>query len=245
MPATIRRKLYEIEEPAITVNDLCNRVARIIMIEKLVPEKDFATAFNEINSQPTRSEDFNFLQAQQQSLQETQQAIVSQIAQISSQLKSIEVQRQHFAGTEIHRKEIHKYLSNSNNNLLVRSIIILIPRKIEKKNLFYPTMNKPKEQNPLFYIQIVIGNLKFDALVDTGSFTNASPMRIFNQIADSIVSANNRNLHSNWPKGTMSIQHRNTIQSRPTRIQIQIPCNPTIEYTHIRSPIFVREQSYG
>ena len=94
MPATIRRKLYEIEEPAKTVNDLCNRVARIIVIEKLVTENDFATAFNVINSQPTKSEDFNFLQAQQQSLQETQQAIVAQIAQISSQLKSIEVQRQ-------------------------------------------------------------------------------------------------------------------------------------------------------
>ena len=94
MPATIRRKLYVIEEPAMTVNDLCNRVARIIMIEKLVPQNDFATAFNEIHSQPTRSEDFIFLQAQQQSLQEAQQAIVSQIAQISSQLKSIEVQRQ-------------------------------------------------------------------------------------------------------------------------------------------------------
>ena len=51
-------------------------------------------------------------------------------------------------------------------------------------------MNKPKEQDPLFYIQIVIGNLKFDALVDTGSLTNALPMRIFNQIADSIVSKN-------------------------------------------------------
>ena len=51
-------------------------------------------------------------------------------------------------------------------------------------------MNKSKEQNPLFYIQIVIGNLKFDALVDTGSFTNALPMRIFNQIADSILFKN-------------------------------------------------------
>ena len=46
-------------------------------------------------------------------------------------------------------------------------------------------MIKSKEQNPLFYIQILIGKLKFDALVDTGSFTNALPMRIYNQIADS------------------------------------------------------------
>ena len=61
-----------------------------MMIGKLVPENDFATTFNEINSQPTRAEDFIFLQAQQQSLQETQQAFVSQIVQISSQ----EVQRQ-------------------------------------------------------------------------------------------------------------------------------------------------------
>ena len=91
MPATIRRNLYEIEEPAMTVNDLFNGEARIIMIEKLAYENDFATAFNEINSQPTRSEDFIFLQTQQQSLQETQQAIVSQIAQISSILKSMEV----------------------------------------------------------------------------------------------------------------------------------------------------------
>ena len=41
-----------------------------------------------------------------------------------------------FAGTEIHYKEKHKYLSNSNNNLLVRSIIILILCKIEKKTYF-------------------------------------------------------------------------------------------------------------
>ena len=79
MPATIRQKLYEIEGPAITVNDLGNRVARNIMIEKLVPENDFATVFN---SPRTRSDDF-FLQAQQQSLQETEQSIVSQIDQIS------------------------------------------------------------------------------------------------------------------------------------------------------------------
>ena len=51
-------------------------------------------------------------------------------------------------------------------------------------------MYKSKEQNPLFYIQIVIGNLKFDALVDTGSFTNALPMIICNQIAESVVSKN-------------------------------------------------------
>ena len=94
MSATIPPKLDEIEEPAMTVNDLCNRVARIIMIEKLVPENDFANAFNEFNSQSTRSEDFIFLQTQQQSLQETQQAIVSQIAQISSLLESMEVTRQ-------------------------------------------------------------------------------------------------------------------------------------------------------
>ena len=214
------------------------------MIEKLVPENDFATAFNEINSQPTRAKDFLFLQAQQQSLQQTQQAIVSQIAQISSQMKSIEVQRQqdkanpkqseirasysqqqqnyqsrggyhrggqynsrgngrvicrnfgkrviikNFAGTKTHRREIHKYLSNSNNMLLVRSIITLFLHKIEKKNLIYPTMNKSKEQSPLFYIQIVIGNLTFDALVDTCPFTNALQMRIYSQIADSIVSKN-------------------------------------------------------
>ena len=100
MPATIQQKLYEIEEQAMTVNDLCNRVARIIMIEKLVTENDFATAFNEINSQPTRLEDFIFLQAQQQSLQKTQQAIVSQLAQISSQLKNTEVQRQQDKATQ-------------------------------------------------------------------------------------------------------------------------------------------------
>ena len=69
-------------------------------------------------------------------------------------------------------------------------------------------MNKPKEQNPLLYIQIVIGNLKFDALVDTGSFTNALPMRIFNQIADSIVSKNRQQ-----PKFTQQLAERNDVYS--------------------------------
>ena len=70
-------------------------------------------------------------------------------------------------------------------------------------------MNKSKEQNPLFYIQIVIGNLKFDALVDTGSFANALPMRIHNQIADSIVSKT----HRQQPKFTQQLAKSNDVFS--------------------------------
>ena len=136
MPATTRQKLCEMEEPAMTVNDLCNRVARNIMIEKLVLENDFATAFNEINSQPTRSEDFFFLQAQQQSLQKTQQAIVSQIDQISSQLKSMKVQRQQDKANPTEKKRVEPVTTNNNRTTIpmvaTTAAVSIIPEETDE-----------------------------------------------------------------------------------------------------------------
>ena len=78
MSATIRGKLYEIEEPAVKAYDLCHGILKIILFENLVSENNFRTAFNEINSQPTGSDEFSFLQAQQQSIQDTQRAVDTQ-----------------------------------------------------------------------------------------------------------------------------------------------------------------------
>ena len=87
------------------------------MIERLVLENDFDTAFNEIKSRPTRS-DIIFFQAQQQPLQETKQAIVSQIAQISSKLKRMEVQRQQDKAnpSQIENRTSHNQHQNSSSS---------------------------------------------------------------------------------------------------------------------------------